>query len=87
MDKGANLALFGLDKQPDLILEIATRSGKRVLHIGNVEGSSKGRYAHIPDGDRGDVFVIDEETCSRLLRDLKAFGQPPARSAAQPAAR
>ena len=44
VDKGANLALFGLDK-PELILEAATRSGKRTLHIGNVEGSSKGRYA------------------------------------------
>jgi hypothetical protein len=89
VDKGANLALFGLDKPElmELILEIGTRSGKRMLHIGNVEGSSKGRYAHIPDGDRDDVFVIDEETCSRLLRDLKAFGRPPARSAAQPAAR
>jgi hypothetical protein len=86
VDKGANLALFGLDK-PTLILETATRSGKRVLHIGNVEGSSKGRYARIPDGDRNDVFVLDEESCIRLLRDLTAFGRPPARSSAQPAAR
>ncbi len=85
-DKGANLALFGLDK-PGLILEAATRSGKRVLHIGNVEGNSKGRYARIPDGDRGDVFVLDEETCARIMRDLNAFGRPPARSTTQPAAR
>jgi hypothetical protein len=86
VDKGANLALFGLDK-PELILEVATRSGKRVLQFGNVEGNSKGRYARVPEGDRSDVFVLDEETCTRLLRDVNAFGRPPARSAAQPAAR
>lgn len=86
VDKGANLALFGLDK-PELVLEAATRSGKRELHIGNVEGGSKGRYARVPDADRSDVFVLDAETCARLLRDLSAFGRPPAPSATQPAAR
>lgn len=86
VDKGANLTLFGLDK-PELILEIATRSGKRVLQIGNVEGSSKGHYARVAEADRSDVFVLDEETCTRLLRDVNAFGRPPARAAAQPAAR
>ena len=84
VDKGANLALFGLDK-PELILEVATRSGKQVLHIGNVEGGSKGRYARIPDPDRSDVFVLDEATCARLLRDLPAFGKPPGRSPVQAA--
>jgi len=86
VDKDANLALFGLDK-PELILEIATRSGKRVLHLGNVEGSTKGRYARLPDSDRGGVFVLDEETCVRIMRDVSAFGRPPARTAVQPAAR
>jgi hypothetical protein len=86
VDKGANLALFGLDK-PELVLEVATRSGKRVLHVGNVEGSSKRRYARIPDADRTDVFVLDEETCARIVRDLNAFGKPPARPAAEPASR
>ncbi len=85
VDKDANLALFGLDK-PELILEIATRSGKRVLHIGNGESNSKGRYARVPDNDRSGVFVLDEETCTRLLRDLSAFGRPPARSTMQPVA-
>jgi hypothetical protein len=75
VDKGANLALFGLDK-PELILEVATRSGKHVLHIGNAEGTSKGRYARVPNGDRSDVFVLDEATSERLLRDLNAFGKP-----------
>ncbi|MGH7226210.1 MAG: DUF4340 domain-containing protein, partial [Gemmataceae bacterium] len=86
VDKGGNLALFGLDK-PELILEAATRSGKRVLHIGNGEGSSKGRYARLADNDRNDVFVLDEESCVRLLRDLNAFGRPPSRTPVQPAAR
>ncbi|HTU92746.1 MAG TPA: DUF4340 domain-containing protein, partial [Gemmataceae bacterium] len=86
VDKNANLVLFGLDK-PELILEIATRSGKRALHLGNVEGSSKGRYARVPDSSQSGVFVLDEETCVRLLRDLSAFGRPPARSTVEPAAR
>ncbi len=76
VDKGANLALFGLDK-PELVLEVATRSGKRVLHIGNTEGASKRRYARIPEPDRSDVFVLDEATCERILRDLNAFSKPP----------
>jgi hypothetical protein len=83
VDKGANLPLFGLDK-PELILEVLTRSGKRVLHIGNVESTSKGRYARIPDTDRGDVFVLDEETCMRIMRDLAAFGKPPAQKKSEP---
>jgi hypothetical protein len=86
VDKDANLALFGLDN-PELVLEIATRSGKRVLRLGNVEGSSKGRYARIQDSDRGGVFVLDEETCVRIMRDLSAFGRPPSRSTVEPAAR
>ncbi len=84
VDKGANLALFGLDK-PELILEVATRSGKHILHFGNVEGVSKGRYARVPDPDRSDVFVLDEATCARLLRDLPAFGKPPSSSPVQAA--
>jgi hypothetical protein len=85
-DKGANLALFGLDK-PELILEASTRTGKRVLHIGNFAGDTKARYARVPEGDKNDVFVLDEETCGRLLRDIAAFGRPPARPLTQPAAR
>jgi hypothetical protein len=86
VDKDANLALFGLDK-PELIVDVATRSGKRLLHIGNVEGNSKGRYARVPDSNQSGVFVLDEETCVRIMRDLSAFGRPLARSTVQPAAR
>ena len=41
----------------------------------------------VADSERGDVFVLDEETCLRLVRDLNAFGRPPARSTFQPASR
>jgi hypothetical protein len=75
VDKGANLVLFGLDK-PEVVLEVASRSGKRVLHIGGREGGSKRRYARLPESDRSDVFVLDEATCDRLLRDLTAFTKP-----------
>lgn len=85
VDKGANLALFGLDK-PTLILEAATRSGKRILHLGNTEGDSQRRYARVADTERSDVFVLDEATCARLLRDLPAFGKPPATAPAPPRA-
>ncbi len=85
VDKGANLALFGLDK-PELILEAATRTGKRALHVGNRVGDTKARYARLPDGDRNDVFILNEEACARLLRDLAAFGRPPAPPTLQPAA-
>lgn len=70
---------------PHFPLEVASRSGKHILHIGNVEGGSKGRYARVPDPDRSDVFVLDEATCARLLRDLPAFGKPPGRSPVQAA--
>jgi hypothetical protein len=75
VDKGGNLALFGLDK-PELVLEVATRSGKRVLHIGNTEGDSKRRYARLPDSEHSGIFVLDEAACERILRDLNAFGRP-----------
>jgi hypothetical protein len=86
VDKGANLALFGLDK-PQLVLEVATRSGKRVLHVGNAEGDSKRRYARVPDPDRSDVFVLDEASCERILRDLAAFAKPPSAASLPRAAR
>jgi len=57
---------------------VATRSGNRVLHIGNAEGDSKRRYARLPDAKDSGVFVLDEATCERIMRDLNAFGKPPA---------
>ncbi len=72
-DKDADLKLFGL-AAPELVLEAATRSGKRTLQIGGFVGESKARYARLPD--RPGVFVIDETTATRLVRDLSAFTQP-----------
>jgi Domain of unknown function (DUF4340) len=73
VDKDAELKLFGL-QTPELVLEAATRSGKRTLQIGGFVGESKARYARLPD--RPGVFVIDEATASRLVRDLSAFTRP-----------
>ncbi len=74
VDKDGDLKLFGL-KEPELVLEAATRSGKRALQIGGFVGESKARYARLPD--KPGVFVLDEATASRLVRDLNAFTRPP----------
>lgn len=71
-DKGADLKLFGLEP-PELAIEVATRSGKRVLHLGRTEGESKRRYARIPEDGTQAVFVLDEGDSTRLVRDLAAF--------------
>lgn len=74
VDKDADLKLFGL-ASPELVLEAATRSGKRALQIGGFVGESKARYARLPD--KPGVFVLDEATAARLVRDLSAFTRPP----------
>ncbi len=84
VDKGADPKLFGLDK-PDLILEILTRNGRRLLEVGGFEGGSKRRYARIPGTDPSDVFLLDEADCTRILRDLPGFSRAPAPSAPVPA--
>jgi hypothetical protein len=76
VDKGADLKLFGLD-HPDLVLEVATRNGKRTLEVGALEGGSRRRYARVPTKDRSDVFVLDEGDLTRILRDAAAFTKPP----------
>jgi hypothetical protein len=77
VDKGADLKLFGLDK-PDLVLEVGTRNGRKLLEVGSVEGGSKRRYARVPGPDRSDVFVLDEADCAHILRDLAGFTRAPA---------
>jgi hypothetical protein len=79
VDKGADPKLFGLDK-PDLILEVATRDGRKLLEVGGFEGGSKRRYARVPGGDRTDVFLLDEADCGRILRDLAGFSRASAPS-------
>jgi hypothetical protein len=72
VDKGADLAVYGL-KPAELVLEVTTPSGKRTLWVGGREGTSKRRYAHVPEAGRSDVFILSEEDATRLVRDLKAF--------------
>jgi hypothetical protein len=74
VDKGADLTLYGLDK-PQLILEVQTPTGKRVLHIGRAEGESKRYYALTPDRNKDAVFVLSEADCAKLIRDLAGFTQ------------
>jgi hypothetical protein len=76
VDKGADLKLFGLD-HPELVLEVTTRTGKRTLEIGALEGGSKRRYARAPAKDHSDVFVLEEADLVRILRDAVAFTKLP----------
>lgn len=76
IDKGADPRLFGLD-EPFLTLEVTTRTGKRTLEIGSVEGESRRRYARVPGPGKSDVFVLSEADCVRLLRDAASFTKAP----------
>ncbi len=78
MDQGANLALFGL-APPDLTVEITTKGGQKfTLNLGRPEGESKQRYAHEPASQKTDVFLVSEADGKKIVRDLTAFGKPPA---------
>lgn len=72
VDKGADLKLYGLEP-PELVIEATTRTGKRVLHVGRMEGDTKRYYVRVPDKDRTDVFVIAEGDAARIVRELSAF--------------
>ncbi len=72
VDNKADLKLYGLEP-PQLVLEIQTTTGKRVLHIGRPEGESKRYYARVPDNDHSPVFVIAEADAHRIVRALKDF--------------
>jgi hypothetical protein len=74
VDQGADLALFGL-KPPELVLEATTPSGKRVLHVGGLEGKSQRRYAHRPDSGRTDVLLLSAADSTRLFRQLADFSR------------
>jgi hypothetical protein len=84
MDKGANLALFGL-APPELAVEITTKSGQRfTLDLGRTEGESKRRYAHVAEKGRTDVFLVSEADGKKIVRDLAAFGKPPVAAPTSP---
>ena len=79
VDKDANLALFGLAPEPELTLEIRTKTGQHfTLQLGRTEGDSKRRYAHVPEAGQTDVFVFSAADGDKIVRDLAAFGKPPA---------
>jgi hypothetical protein len=84
VDKGADPKLFGLSP-PELVLEVVTRSGPRTLHVGAPVGETKQRYVRIPDGDRSDVFVLDEADVAKIARDAAGFTKAPAVPAPRPA--
>jgi hypothetical protein len=75
-DKGASLALYGLKPPPVLAVEVKTRTGKQVLHIGRQEGNSKRYYARVVEGDNSAVFVISADAGGKIVRTLKEFTQP-----------
>ena len=86
VDKDANLALFGL-APPELTVEVGTKTGRTfTLQLGRTEGDSKRRYAHVPEAGRTDVFVLSEADGEKIVRDLAAFGKPPAALPALPMA-
>jgi hypothetical protein len=78
LDKGADPKLYGLDP-PELVIDVQTQSGKRTLYVGRAEGESKRYYARVPDKDRSDVFIISEADAARVVRDLTAFTEKPAK--------
>ncbi len=78
MDQGANLALFGL-APPEFTVEVTTKSGQKfTLDLGRTEGESKRRYAHAPASGKTDVFLVSQADGEKIVRDLPAFGKPPA---------
>jgi hypothetical protein len=74
-DKGVGLSLYGLEP-PRLVLEIQSPAGKRILHIGNQEGTSKRYYARVPESDQAPVFALSEADARRLVRTLAGFTTP-----------
>jgi hypothetical protein len=80
-DTDPDLKLYGLEP-PQLIIEIQTPSGKRVIHIGRREGESGRYYARVPEPNSMSVFIIAESDASRILRPLASFTGNPGNSSA-----
>jgi hypothetical protein len=72
VDKDADLKLYGLDP-PELVIEAQTPNGRRLLHVGRMEGDSKRYYARVPTKDGSSVFVIGEADAAKLVRQLAGF--------------
>jgi Domain of unknown function (DUF4340) len=84
-DRAADLKLYGLEP-PQLVLQIQTTSGSRVLHLGRHEGESDRYYATVPASAAGlaggqpgkadgatAVFVIGETDATRIVRRKEAY--------------
>ena len=71
----ASLALYGLKPPPELAVEVKTRTGKQVLHIGRQEGGSKRYYARVVDADNTAVFVISEEADTWQSKGCKKISE------------
>jgi hypothetical protein len=68
-----------------LTVEITTKAGQKfTLDFGRPEGESKRRYAHEPASGKTDVFLVSEADSEKMVRDLPAFGKPPAAAPASP---
>src|SRR5262249_17901254 len=74
VDRDAELKLYGLEP-PQLVLEIQTRTGKRILHVGRPEGESRRYYAQVPEAGNTSVFILGEKDAARILRPLSGFVQ------------
>jgi hypothetical protein len=74
-DQSKELPLYSLEP-PELALEVQTRNGKRVLHVGRRQGDSQRYYARVPgDAPAAAVFVLGEGDAKRIVRPLSAFTQ------------
>jgi ribosomal protein L14 len=71
-DRAMDLQLFGL-QPPVLTIEIDASGGKRILHIGRMEGGSQRYYARVADTALGPVFVMAEADARRVVRSAKGF--------------
>lgn len=71
-DKDGDMKLYGLEP-PELVLTVQSPSGRKVLHIGRMEGGSQRYYARVPEGNRSDVFVISAADAQKIVRSLNAF--------------
>jgi hypothetical protein len=80
LDKANDLKLFGLEP-PQLAIEIQTKSGKRMLHIGRQSEGTKRYYARVPDNEVSPVFLLGEADGGKIVRQLSGFTRTGAASA------
>jgi hypothetical protein len=74
VDQNADMKLYGLEP-PQLVLEVQTPTGKKTLHVGRAEGTTKRYYARVPEPNRSDVFILSEADAGKILRQVADFGK------------